>query len=104
MDLAIKETLKQAGVSGDQIDEVIFRHRRSRRTRPNSGRQASVKGGIPHAVPVVTINKVCGSALKAVTMAASLIKAGDADIVMAGGMESMTNIPTSVPTYAGDRA
>ncbi len=61
------------------------------------GRQASVKGGIPHDVPVVTINKVCGSALKAVTMAAQIIRAGDADIVVAGGMESMSNIPYIAP-------
>jgi acetyl-CoA C-acetyltransferase len=56
-------------------------------------RQASVKAGIPYDVPVVAINKVCGSSLKAVTMAAQIIKAGDADIVVAGGMESMSNIP-----------
>ena len=61
------------------------------------GRQASVKGGIPHSVPVVTINKVCGSALKAVTLGAQMIKVGDADVIVAGGMESMSNIPYVLP-------
>lgn len=64
------------------------------------GRQASVKGGIPHTVPVVTINKVCGSALKAVTLGAQIIKAGDADIIVAGGMESMSNAPYLTNGYA----
>ncbi|MDR1834476.1 MAG: acetyl-CoA C-acetyltransferase [Fusobacteriaceae bacterium] len=95
--IAIKEALKRAGISGAQVDEVIMGMVVPAGAGQIPGRQASVKGGIPHDVPVVTINKVCGSALKAVTMAAQAIKAGDADIVVAGGMESMSNIPYISP-------
>lgn len=91
--LAIKEALKRAGIQGNQVDEVVFGMVVPAGQGQIPGRQASVKGGIPHEVPVVTINKVCGSALKAVTLAAQMIKAGDADIIVAGGMESMSNIP-----------
>lgn len=91
--MAIKEALKRGGIEGNQVDEVVYGMVVPAGKGQIPGRQASVKGGIPHDVPVVTINKVCGSALKAVTMGAQMIKAGDADIVMAGGMESMSNIP-----------
>jgi acetyl-CoA C-acetyltransferase len=91
--IAIKAALKSAGIKGEQVDEVIMGMVVPAGAGQIPGRQASVKGGIPHDVPVVTINKVCGSALKAVTMAAQAIKAGDADIIVAGGMESMSNIP-----------
>lgn len=95
--LAIKEALKRAGIQGNQVDEVVFGMVVPAGQGQIPGRQASVKGGIPHEVPVVTINKVCGSALKAVTLAAQMIKAGDADIIVAGGMESMSNIPYVAP-------
>ena len=91
--LAIKEALKRANISGDQVDEVVFGTVIAAGQGQVPGRQASVKGGIPHTVPVVTINKVCGSALKAVTIGAQMIKAGDADVVVCGGMESMSNAP-----------
>jgi acetyl-CoA C-acetyltransferase len=91
--LAIKEALSRAGIQGAQVDEVIMGMVVPAGQGQIPGRQASIKAGIPHSVPVVTINKVCGSALKAVTMAAQSIKSGDADIVVAGGMESMSNIP-----------
>lgn len=91
--LAIKEALRRAGISGDQVNEVVFGTVLAAGQGQVPGRQASVKGGIPHTVPVVTINKVCGSALKAVTLGAQIIKAGDADIIVAGGMESMSNAP-----------
>jgi len=90
---AIKEVLERAGVKGEQVDEVIIGMVIPAGQGQIPGRQASVKGGIPHEVPVVTINKVCGSALKAVTLGAQIIKAGDADIIVAGGMESMSNAP-----------
>lgn len=90
---AIKEALSRAGITGEQVDEVIYGVVVPAGQGQIPGRQASVKGGIPHQVPVVTINKVCASAFKSVTMAAQAIKAGDADIVVAGGMESMSNIP-----------
>jgi len=91
--LAIKEALSRAGITGEQVDEVVYGTVLAAGQGQVPGRQASVKGGIPHTVPVVTINKVCGSALKAVTLGAQIIKAGDADIVVAGGMESMSNAP-----------
>lgn len=91
--IAIKEALKRVNIKGEQVDEVIMGMVVPAGTGQIPGRQASVSGGIPHEVPVITINKVCGSALKAVTLAAQIIKAGDADIIMAGGMESMSNAP-----------
>lgn len=91
--LAIKEALKRANITGDQVDEVVYGTVLAAGQGQVPGRQASVKGGIPHTVPVVTINKVCGSALKAVTLGAQIIKAGDADVVVCGGMESMSNAP-----------
>ncbi len=91
--LAIKEALRRAGIEGKQVDEVVYGMVVPAGQGQIPGRQASIKGGIPHEVPVVTINKVCGSALKAVTLGAQMIKAGDADIIVAGGMESMSNIP-----------
>lgn len=91
--MAIKDALRRAGIEGNQVDEVIYGMVVPAGQGQIPGRQASVKGGIPHEVPVVTINKVCGSALKAVTLGAQIIKAGDADIIVAGGMESMSNIP-----------
>lgn len=91
--LAIKAALERAGVKGEDVDEVIMGMVVPAGAGQIPGRQASVLGGIPHEVPVITINKVCGSALKAVTLAAQIIKAGDADIILAGGMESMSNAP-----------
>lgn len=91
--MAIKEALKRANITGDQVDEVVYGTVIAAGQGQVPGRQASVKGGIPHSVPVVTINKVCGSALKAVTLGAQIIKAGDADVIVAGGMESMSNAP-----------
>ena len=95
--LAIKAALERAGIKGDQVDEVIMGMVVPAGAGQIPGRQASIKGGIPHDVPVITINKVCGSALKAVTMAAQIIKAGDGDVIVAGGMESMSNIPYIAP-------
>ena len=95
--LAIRESLERAGIGGEQVDEVVFGMVVPAGQGQIPGRQAAVKGGVPHTVPVVTINKVCGSALKAVTLGAQMIKAGDADIIVAGGMESMSNIPYVVP-------
>ena len=91
--LAISEALTRAGISGEQVDEVVYGTVLAAGQGQVPGRQASIKGGIPHTVPVVTINKVCGSALKAVTLGAQIIKAGDADVIVAGGMESMSNAP-----------
>lgn len=91
--LVIKEALYRAGVEGAAIDEVIMGNVLQAGLGQNPARQAWVKAGLPVEVPALTINKVCGSGLKAVNMAAQAIMAGDADIVVAGGMESMTNAP-----------
>lgn len=95
--LAIHQALTRAGIEGSQVDEVVFGMVVPAGQGQIPGRQASIKGGIPHTVPVVTINKVCGSALKAVMLGAQMIKAGDADVIVSGGMESMSNIPYVVP-------
>lgn len=95
--MAIKEALERAGIKGEQVDEVIYGVVVATGQGQIPGRQASIKAGIPYDVPVVTINKVCASAFKAVTMGAQMIKAGDADIIVAGGMESMSNMPYIAP-------
>lgn len=95
--IAIKEALKRASITGEQVDEVIMGMVVPAGAGQVPGRQASILAGIPSDVPVFTINKVCGSALKAVTLAAQIIKSGDAEIVVAGGMESMSNIPYLSP-------
>ena len=91
--LIIKAALERVGVEGQTVDEVIFGNVLQAGLGQNPARQAAVKAGLPVEVPAYTINKVCGSGLKAVNLAAQSIMAGDADIVVAGGMESMTNAP-----------
>lgn len=91
--ITIKAALERAHVEGNMIDEVILGNVLQAGLGQNPARQGSVKAGIPVEVPSFTINKVCGSGLKAVNLAAQSIKAGDAEIVLAGGMESMTNAP-----------
>ena len=89
----IKEALQRAGVEGSMVDEVILGNVLQAGLGQNPARQAALKAGLPVDVPALTINKVCGSGLKSVNMAAQAIMAGDAEIVVAGGMESMTNAP-----------
>jgi acetyl-CoA C-acetyltransferase len=91
--LVIEEALKRAKVSKDQVDEVIMGNVVSAGLGQNPARQAAVHAGVPFDVGSVTVNKVCGSGLKAVMLAAQSIKAQDNDIVVAGGMESMSNAP-----------
>jgi acetyl-CoA C-acetyltransferase len=91
--LAVQEAVKRAGLTPDQIDEVIMGNVVSAGLGQNPARQASIFGGIPDTVPALTVNKVCGSGLKAVVLAAQAVKCGDADVVVAGGMESMSNAP-----------
>ncbi len=91
---AVIRALKERNrLKGDEIDEVIMGHVVQAGTGQAPARQASIRGGLSPTVPAVTINKVCGSGLKAVILAAQAIKAGDAKIVIAGGMESMSNTP-----------
>lgn len=91
--LAVKEALLQAGVDAAMVDEVILGNVLQSGLGQNPARQAALKAGLPVDVPALTINKVCGSGLKSVNLAVQAILSGDADIVVAGGMESMTNSP-----------
>ena len=95
--IAIKGALEKAGVSGDQVDYVIMGQVIQAGAGQNPARMASVNAGIPMSVPTITINKVCLSGLNAIHQASVLITAGEADIVVAGGMESMTNAPHLLP-------
>ncbi|MEG0259591.1 MAG: acetyl-CoA C-acetyltransferase [Lysinibacillus sp.] len=91
--IVIKEALARIGVSGEQVDEVIMGNVLSAGLGQNPARQASIAGGLPHSVPALTINKVCGSGLKTVHLAAQVILAGDAEIIVAGGFENMSQAP-----------
>ena len=95
--IVIKEALNRAGVAPDQVDHVYMGCVIQAGQGQNVARQASIKAGLPNEVPAVTINVVCGSGLNCVNMAAQMIQAGDADIVVAGGMENMSMAPYAVP-------
>ena len=89
--IAIAEALKRAGLRGDQIDEVIMAHGfRTGDLPANSSRAVALRAGIPIEIPQFTINKACGGSLRAVSLAAQIIKSGESDIIVAGGMESMS--------------
>lgn len=91
--LVIAESLKRINLDGSKVDEVIMGNVLQAGLGQNPARQASIKAGLPQEVPAFTVNKVCGSGLKTVAMAAQSILAGDAEIVVAGGMESMSLAP-----------
>jgi acetyl-CoA C-acetyltransferase len=94
---AIKAALERAGISGDQVEYVVMGQVLQAGAGQIPSRQAAVKAGIPMDVPSVTINKVCLSGLDAIALADQLIRAGEFDVVVAGGMESMTNAPHLLP-------
>ena len=94
----IKEAIKRAGISGDIVDEVIMGNVLQAGLGQNPARQAALRAGLPVSVPAMTINKVCGSGLKAVHLAAQAIAAGDADVVVAGGFENMSQAPYILKT------
>lgn len=91
--IAIRAALERAGVTGEQVDEVIMGCVLTGGLGQAPARQASLGAGLPVSVPCMTINKVCGSGMKAAMLAAQAIKLGDSRVVVAGGMESMTNAP-----------
>ena len=91
--VVIKAALERAGIAGDAVDEVILGNVLQGGMGQNPARQAAVKANLPVEVPAYTINKVCGSGLKTVNLAAQSIMCGDADVVVTGGFESMTNAP-----------
>jgi acetyl-CoA C-acetyltransferase len=95
--VAIEAALSRAGITGDAVDYVIMGQVLQAGAGQITARQAAVKGGIPMTVPALTINKVCLSGLDAIALADQLIAAGEFDVVVAGGMESMTNAPHLLP-------
>ena len=95
--MVVRESVRRAGVAPEEVDEVIMGCVIQAGLGQNPARQAALRGSIPFGVSAVTINKVCGSGLKAVMMAAQGIQLGDTEIVVAGGMESMSNAPYLIP-------
>ena len=96
--IVIAEAMKRAGLRGDEIDEVIMAHGfRTGDLPANSSRAVALKAGIPIEIPQFTINKACGGSLRAISLAAQIIKAGEGDIIVAGGMESMSRAAYILP-------
>jgi len=95
--IAAKEAIRRAGIDAADISETIIGNILSAGLGQNIARQVALKAGLPHASPAMTINKLCGSGLRSVTMAAQFIMLGDAEIVLAGGTESMSNAPYLLP-------
>lgn len=95
--IAVREAVKRAGVAPESVDEVIMGCVIQAGLGQNPARQAALRGGLPDTVSAVTVNKVCGSGLKAIMMAAQGVQLGDTEIVVAGGMESMSNAPYLIP-------
>lgn len=91
--VVVREVVSRSGIDVTEVDEVIMGNVVSAGAGQAPARQAAVNGGVPASVPAVTVNKVCGSGLKAVMLAAQAVKAGDARLVVAGGFESMSNVP-----------
>lgn len=98
-EIVIKEALKRAGITPDMVDEVILGNVLQAGLGQNPARQAAIGAGIPVEKPAMTINKVCGSGLKAVNLAAQLIMLGDDECVVAGGMENMSQAPYVLRNY-----
>ena len=96
--IAIKEAIKRAGIDPATIDEVVYGCVLQGGLGQNVARQAAMDAGIPKEVPAMTLNKVCGSGLRTVSLAAQMIKAGDADIIVAGGNENMSATGYAIPT------
>jgi len=91
--LVVREALRRAGVAPDAVDEVILGHVIQAGAGPNPARQAAIKAGLPDTVPAWTVNQLCLSGLRAVALAAQAVESGEAEIVVAGGMESMSHAP-----------
>jgi acetyl-CoA C-acetyltransferase len=94
--VAIKEAINRAGIKGEQIQEVIFGNVNSPAICLNPSREASLRAGVPVEVPAFTVNRQCGSSLQAINLAAMMIMAGQADVVLAGGVENMSDYPYSL--------
>ncbi|MEQ9092073.1 MAG: acetyl-CoA C-acyltransferase [Balneola sp.] len=96
---AILELLKSSGISADQVQEVVMGNVLTAGIGQAPARQAALKAGLSQKTPSTTVNKVCASGMKAIMIAADQIRLGDADVVVAGGMESMTNVPYYLPKH-----
>ncbi|MGY3312905.1 acetyl-CoA C-acetyltransferase [Peribacillus simplex] len=97
--VAAKEAIKRANISADMIDEVLIGNILSAGLGQNVARQVAIHAGIPETTPAMAINKLCGSGLRTVIMGAQFIALGDADVILAGGIESMSNAPYLLPNY-----
>ncbi|WP_339200683.1 acetyl-CoA C-acetyltransferase [Peribacillus sp. FSL P2-0133] len=97
--VAAKEAIKRANISADMIDEVLVGNILSAGLGQNVARQVAIHAGIPERTPAMAINKLCGSGLRTVIMGAQFIALGDADVILAGGIESMSNAPYLLPNY-----
>jgi acetyl-CoA C-acetyltransferase len=91
--VAAKEALKRAGITPDQVDQTIVGHARQAGNGPNTGRQVSIHAGVPEEVSAFNVNIACGSGMKATQLGAQQIALGEAEVVLAGGMENMTRVP-----------
>jgi acetyl-CoA C-acetyltransferase len=91
--IVVRETLRRAGLGGDEIGTVVMGNVIQAGNRMNPARQASIGGGLPVAVPAMTVNRVCGSGAQAILTAALEVAAGDSDAAIAGGMENMDRAP-----------
>ncbi len=99
--LTVEEAVERAGIDADAVEEVILGNVVSAGAGQAPARQAAIRGGIPATIPSMTINKVCGSGLKAVMLAAQAIRAGDLQVAVAGGFESMSNVPYYLRGHRG---
>ena len=107
--VAVRAAVERAGIDANEVQEVIMGNVMSAGAGQAPARQAAIGAGLPGKVPALTVNKVCGSGLKAVMLAAQAVRAGDAHLIVAGGMESMSNVPFYLPDFRagakfGDRS
>ncbi|WP_300529163.1 thiolase family protein [Maricaulis sp.] len=99
--VAVKAAMEEAGVAGEDVDQIVMGNVLMAGQGQAPGRQAAIKAGLPKSVEATTLNKMCGSGMQAAIMGRASIMAGDADIIIAGGMESMTNAPHMLPSHRG---
>ncbi|WP_417491099.1 thiolase family protein [Maricaulis sp.] len=99
--IAVKAAMEEAGVAGEDVDQIFMGNVLGAGQGQAPARQAGIKAGLPKSVEATTLNKMCGSGMQAAIMGRSALLAGDADIIVAGGMESMSNAPHLLPTHRG---
>ncbi|MEG1618727.1 MAG: acetyl-CoA C-acetyltransferase [Eubacterium sp.] len=95
--IAVKEAMNRAGIKPEDVDEVLLGCILQGAQGQNVARQAAINAGIPEEVPALTVNNLCGSGLKCINLAAAMIEAGEADVIVAGGMENMSGAPYAIP-------